>query len=74
MMRRAFLYSLPIFAVFGQIAVAHDSLAPHSHPHGFSLMLGTGDLIVIALTSLAAMVLYRPVRQAAIRIMNKRRK
>ena len=74
MMRRAFFYSLPLFAVFGQIAVAHDSLAPHSHPHGFSLLLGTGDLIVIALASLAAMLLYRPTKKAALRVMRRRRK
>jgi hypothetical protein len=74
MMRRAFLYSLPIFAVFGQMAAAHDSLVPHSHPHGFSLMLGTGDLIVLALASLAAMLLYRPVKKAAIRVLRRRAK
>lgn len=74
MMRRAFLYSLPLFAVFGQIAAAHDSLVSHSHPHGFSLLLGTGDLIVIALASLAAMLLYRPAKKAAIRIWQRRRK
>ena len=74
MMRRAFLYSLPLFAAFGQIAIAHDSLVPHSHPHGFSLLLGTGDLIVIALASLAAMLLYKPAKKAAIRVLKRRRK
>ncbi|MBX2805794.1 MAG: hypothetical protein KTR19_07475 [Hyphomicrobiales bacterium] len=74
MMRRAFLYSLPIFAFFAQIAVAHDSLVPHSHPHGYSLLLGTGDLIVLALASLAAMLLFKPAKKVAIRVLMRRRK
>lgn len=74
MMRRAFLYSLPIFAAFGQMAVAHDSLVPHSHPHGFSLLLGTGDLVIIALASLAVMLIYKPAKRVALRILRRRRK
>ena len=74
MMRRAFLYSLPLFAVFGQIAIAHESLVPHSHPHGASPLLGTGDLIVLALAALAAILLYSPAKKAAIRVLKRRRK
>lgn len=74
MMRRAFFYSLPLFAAFGQIATAHESLVPHSHPHDFSLLLGTGDLIVIALAILAAVLLYRPAKRTAMRAIQRKRR
>jgi hypothetical protein len=74
MMRRTFLFSLPLFAVFAQIAAAHDSLVPHNHPHGFSLLLGTGDLIIIALASLAVMLAFKPAKKAVIRVLKRRQK
>ncbi len=34
-------------------ALAHTSLAPHSHPHGASLLLGD-DMLLIAMVAAAA--------------------
>jgi hypothetical protein len=73
-MSRSFLYSLPLFAAFAQIASAHDSLMPHQHPHGASALLGTNFLIVTALTGLAVILAAKPVRKAMIRVLHRRRK
>lgn len=74
MMKRTFLYSLPLFAAFGQMAMAHDSLVPHVHPHDLSPLLGTGQLIVAALLGLAVLLAYKPVKKSMIRALNRRRK
>ena len=44
---------LAVLSTFSVPAQAHDSLVPHTHPHGFSILPGL-DAVVIALLALAA--------------------
>jgi hypothetical protein len=74
MNKRALLYSLPVFAALAEIAVAHNSLAPHSHPHGVSPLLGTWMIVAAALAGLALLLAYGPARNAVDRILKWRRK
>jgi hypothetical protein len=46
------LLSFP-FVLAAAAAQAHESLAPHSHPHGFTMLPGL-DTVALALIALAA--------------------
>jgi hypothetical protein len=72
MKMRSLFYSLPLLAALWQIAAAHNSLAPHSHPHGASPLLGL-DVIFLAVLALAGLaMLFKPVRRAVIRVFRRR--
>jgi hypothetical protein len=74
MNKRALLYSLPVFAALAEIAVAHNSLVPHEHPHGVSPLLGTWMIVAAAVAGLALLLGYAPARKAVARILKRRRK
>lgn len=45
---------LAVVFSFSTAAQAHESLAPHAHPHGISMLPGTDTAIACALLALAA--------------------
>jgi hypothetical protein len=49
---------LAVLSSFGATAQAHESLAPHTHPHGVSMLPGI-DIVVCGLLALgAALIAY----------------
>jgi H+/gluconate symporter-like permease len=42
-----------LFSLAAAVAHAHDSLVPHTHPHGVSMLPGF-DTVAVALLALAA--------------------
>jgi hypothetical protein len=53
----AFLFSL------SATAQAHESLAPHTHPHGVSILPGIDIVAACVLLALAALIAYRTFRR-----------
>lgn len=45
-------------------AQAHESLAPHSHPHGVSVLPGLGTVVVGAIVLAAALVAWLQFRRS----------
>jgi len=54
---------LAVLFSFSATAQAHESLAPHSHPHGVSMLPGI-DIVACGLLALAAaLIAYRKFRR-----------
>jgi len=54
---------LAVLFSFSTSAQAHESLAPHAHPHGMSMLSGV-DIVACALLALAAALIgYRKFRR-----------
>ena len=47
-----------LFSLAATAAQAHESLAPHHHPHGLSMLPDLGTLAVGALALAAALLVY----------------
>ena len=45
-----------VLSVFSVSAQAHESLAPHAHPHGWSILPGI-DVLACAVLALAAVLI-----------------
>ena len=45
-------------------AQAHDSLAPHAHPHGLSMLAGNDAVICMLFVLVAALIAYWRFRRA----------
>jgi MYXO-CTERM domain-containing protein len=48
---------------FSATAQAHESLAPHTHPHGVSILPGIDIVAAWGLLALAALIAYRTFRR-----------
>lgn len=49
---------------FSMPAQAHDSLAPHAHPHGLSMLAGNDAVICMLFTLVVGLVAYWRFRRA----------
>ena len=49
---------IALLSAFTNPAQAHESLAPHAHPHGLSMLPGTGDVIGALLVLVVALIAY----------------
>jgi len=47
-----------LLATFSMPAQAHESLAPHAHPHGLSMLAGTDAVIWILFALAVALIAY----------------
>jgi hypothetical protein len=52
-----------LFSLAAVAAQAHESLAPHHHPHGVSMLPGLGTVAVGAVMLAAALIAYLNVRR-----------
>jgi len=53
-----------LLSAFGMSAQAHESLAPHAHPHGLSMLAETDAVIGTLLVLAVAVIAYRRVGRA----------
>jgi hypothetical protein len=51
------LLSFP-FVLAAAAAQAHESLAPHHHPHGFSMLPGLETIAIVVIAVAAGLVAY----------------
>ena len=49
---------IALLSAFSMPAQAHDSLAPHAHPHGLSMLPGTDAVIGALLVLVVALIVY----------------
>jgi hypothetical protein len=47
-----------LLSAFSVPAQAHESLAPHAHPHGLSMLPGTDAIICTLLVLVVALIAY----------------
>jgi len=47
-----------LLSAFSMPAQAHESLAPHAHPHGLSMLAGTDAVIWILFALAVALIAY----------------
>lgn len=47
-----------LFSLASVVAQAHDSLVPHSHPHGVSMLPGTSTMLCALFALAAALLAY----------------
>jgi hypothetical protein len=52
-------------ATFSMPAQAHDSLAPHAHPHGLSMLAGNDAVICMLFALVIGLVAYWRFRRAS---------
>jgi len=52
-----------LLSLLAGAAVAHESLAPHHHPHGLSMLPDLGTLAASAIALAAALFVYFKVRR-----------
>jgi hypothetical protein len=55
---------IALLAIFSMPAQAHDSLAPHAHPHGLSMLAGNDAIICILFALVVGLVAYWRFRRA----------
>jgi hypothetical protein len=49
---------IALLAAYSMPAQAHESLAPHAHPHGLSMLPGTDTVIGALLVLVVALIAY----------------
>jgi hypothetical protein len=54
---------LVVLASFSASAQAHESLVPHTHPHGVSMLPGIEIIASVLLAVAAALIAYRRFRR-----------
>ena len=54
-----------LLSAFSMPAQAHDSLAPHAHPHGLSMLEGNDAVICILFALVVDLVAYWRLRRAS---------
>ena len=55
---------IALLALFSMPAQAHDSLAPHAHPHGLSILAGNDAAICVLFALVVGLVTYWRFRRA----------
>ena len=55
---------IALLSAFSMPAQAHDSLAPHAHPHGLSMLAGNDAVICILFALVVGLVAYWRLRRA----------
>ena len=55
---------IALLAIFSMPAQAHDSLAPHAHPLGLSMLAGNDAIICILFALVVGLVAYWRFRRA----------
>jgi hypothetical protein len=55
---------IALLSAFSMPAQAHDSLAPHAHPHGVSMLAGNDTVICMLFVLVAAVIAYWRFRRA----------
>ena len=55
---------IALLSSFSPPAQAHDSLAPHAHPHELSMLAGTDAVICLLLALIVGLVAYLRFRRA----------
>ncbi|MEH2484650.1 hypothetical protein [Bradyrhizobium sp. AZCC 2230] len=53
-----------LLSAFSMPARAHESLAPHDHPHGLSMLAGSDTVICILFALVVGLVAYWRFRRA----------
>lgn len=55
---------IALLFAFSMPAQAHDSLAPHAHPHGLSMLAGNDAVICILFALVVGLAAYWRLRRA----------
>jgi hypothetical protein len=55
--------TLVILSSFSASAQAHESLVPHTHPHGVSMLPGIEIVACVLLAVVTALIAYRKLRR-----------
>ena len=55
---------ITLLSAFSMPAQAHESLAPHAHPHGSSMLAGTDAVICALFALVVALIAYWQFRRA----------
>ena len=50
---------IALLCAFSMPAQAHESLAPHAHPHGLSMLPGTDVVLCTLLALVVALIVHR---------------